>query len=81
MRPIFHIAQEIEKTWVDKSGVNIVSPYARPYLNAMHLLHDMGDMFYHDTADSVVRYFLANATGWRGEDARRIKAELRGMLK
>jgi hypothetical protein len=27
-----------------------------------------------------VRYFLANASSWRGETARRIKAELNAML-
>jgi len=29
----------------------------------------------------IVRYFLSNATTWRGETARRIKAELKQMLK
>jgi hypothetical protein len=28
-----------------------------------------------------VRYFLANATSWKGETARAIKAELKAMLK
>ena len=28
----------------------------------------------------IVRYFLSNATTWRGEDARRIKAELKALL-
>lgn len=26
-------------------------------------------------------YFLANASYWKGEDARRIKAELKSMIK
>jgi hypothetical protein len=34
-----------------------------------------------DSASSVVMYFLSNATTWRGPDARRIKAELNGMLR
>jgi hypothetical protein len=29
----------------------------------------------------AVRGFLANAHHWQGETARRVKAELRGMLK
>jgi len=57
-----------------------VSPYARPYLDAMGQLNSINDMYYLDTADSVVRYFLSNATGWRGETAKRIKAELKAML-
>ena len=39
---------------------------------------------HHDTTDdggSIVLYFLSNATTWRGEDARRIKAELKSLLK
>jgi len=28
-----------------------------------------------------VRYFLSNATTWRGDTARRIKAELKEMLR
>jgi hypothetical protein len=36
---------------------------------------------YADRADMVVRYFLGNATTWRGADAKRIKAELKSLLK
>jgi hypothetical protein len=34
-----------------------------------------------DGAETIVRYFLSNASTWRGEDAKRIKAELKSMLK
>jgi hypothetical protein len=44
-------------------------------------LDTMEDMFIHDSAVSVVAYFLANANAWRGDTARRVKAELRDMLK
>ena len=30
-----------------------------------------------ETAEDIVTYFLANATTFRGEDAKRIKAELK----
>lgn len=77
-RPLYIIAEEIETNWsmIGKG----VSPYARPYLNAMKTLDGITDMYYYDSADSVVRYFLANATGWRGETAKRIKSELKSML-
>lgn len=79
MRPLFAIAHDIDTNW---SGIgNGVSPYARPYLNAMYALDSINDMYGFDSADSIVRYFLANANGWRGETARAIKAELKGMLK
>ncbi len=72
-RPIYEIAREIEGAWAK------VNYAARPYLDAMKECADINGMYYADTAKSVVLYFLANAGTWRGEDARRIKAELKGM--
>ena len=71
MRPIYQIANEIRKDWKK------VSPYAEPYLDAMGHIDDINDDYYLDSAKSVVLYFLSNATGWRGDNARRIKAELK----
>lgn len=73
-RPIYEIADEIRKDWAK------VYFGAVPYLDAMSNLHLITDAYYLDTADSIVRYFLANAGTWRGETARRIKAELKEML-
>jgi len=75
MRPISVIAREIEDDWKEK-----VNKYARPYLNAMHTLNGVDESYYAETAKSVVLYFLSNATGWRGEKARAIKAELKEMF-
>ena len=74
MRPIFDIAREIRKDWKN------VSPYAAPYLNAMSCLETINDRYVFDSGRSIVSYFLANAGSWRGEVARRIKAELKSML-
>ena len=71
MRPIYQIANEIRKDWKK------VSPYAEPYLDAMGHIDDINDDYYLDSAKSVVLYFLSNATGWRGDTARRIKSELK----
>lgn len=54
---------------------------ARPYLQAMYSLDSLSDMYGADNGRSIVAYFLSNASSWRGETARRIKAELNGMLK
>lgn len=54
--------------------------HARPYLEALHHLDSIHDRYYLDSGKSIVRYFLANASTWRGETARRIKLELKGML-
>ena len=72
-RSLSTIAREIEGSWPK------VNYAARPYLDAMKELESIDDMFYMDTAKSVVLYFLANAGSFRGEDARRLKAELRSL--
>jgi hypothetical protein len=53
---------------------------ALPYLHAMAGLNGMADAYGADSARSIVAYFLANAGSWRGDTARRVKAELKGML-
>ncbi len=74
MRNIDTIASEILIDW---KNVNYA---AKPYLQAMFSLNSMQDNYYQDDAQSVVRYFLANAGAWRGDVAKRVKAELKGML-
>jgi len=43
-------------------------------------LHEIADGYGMDDGDGLVRYFLANARTWRGEVAKRVKAELKEML-
>lgn len=75
MRALHVIAREIRAAWP--------RPYfgAVPYLAAMSNMTDLRSMYGADSADNIVRYFLANAGTWRGPDARRIKAELNAMLR
>lgn len=74
-RPIYEIAKDITKHWSN------VSPYALPYLKAMRQIYMIDDMYGADSASSVVRYFLCNAQGFKGEQAKKLKEELRSMLK
>lgn len=74
------IAAEIQRTWVRKDGTPCVYFGAEPYIHAMRGLDKITDAYGYDSADDIVRYFLANANTYRGETARRIKAELRAML-
>jgi hypothetical protein len=69
MRPLNIIAHDIMRTWH--------RPYfgAVPYLQAMLSLDNINEDYGHDSARSIVLYFLSNATTWRGPDARRLKAE------
>lgn len=73
-RPIREIAREIERDWTN------VNFGAKPYLKAMKSLLKVTDRYYLDSAETVIRYFLANAGTWRGPVARRIKIELKGMV-
>ena len=78
-RPINIIASEIKKDWT-KDGKKVYFG-AVPYLDAMFSLNDITDEYGCDSADSVIRYFLSNATTWKGDVARRIKKELNAMIK
>lgn len=74
-RPLSEIAQEITKDWA--------KPYfgAVPYLDAMRSLNSINDDYYADSAKTIVIYFLSNATTWRGDTARQVKAELKALTK
>jgi len=73
------IAMLIHSDWSKQGkGVNYS---AEPYLQAMFQLETMKDNFYLDSASSVVAYFLANATSWKGEVAKAVKKKLNAMLK
>ena len=74
-RSIATIAREIKGDWKN------VWFGAVPYLEAMFALDSINDDYYADSGRSVVAYFLGNAAQWRGETARRVKLELKGMLK
>jgi hypothetical protein len=74
-RYLCDIALDIQRDWK--------RPYfgAVPYIEALGVLTGIHDYYGADRAEDLVRYFLANATTWRGPKAREIKAELREMLK
>jgi len=74
-RSLYVIAREIRSDW---KNVNYA---AKPYLDAMGQLDSIKDNYYMDSGKSVVAYFLSNATSWRGDKAKAIKAELKAMLK
>jgi hypothetical protein len=74
-RALSDIAWEIRRTWKN------VYFGAVPYLNAMFEMNSPRDNYGYDSGVSIVLRFLGNATTWRGADARRIKAELKSMVK
>jgi hypothetical protein len=80
-RSLYVIAEEIRRTWVDKNGKSNVNYAAKPYLDAMHQLTTISDNYGANSAKSIVLYFLSNTVSYRGEDARRLKAELKKIIK
>jgi hypothetical protein len=78
VRPLSEIAREIILDYPKAGDEN--HP-AGAYVVPMLSLDKITDSFYLDSADDIVRYALSNLTGWRGETARRVKTELKGMLK
>lgn len=72
-RSIRDIALDIKMDWKK------IHPTAIDNLNAMLTLEKITDEYYYDTAKSIVCYFLAQASTWRGEKARTIKKELKQM--
>jgi hypothetical protein len=74
-RPLYEVAEEIRKDWKN------IYFGAKPYLDAMSCLESINDNYGWDSGKSIVLYFLANASSWRGEVARRIKKELNTMVK
>ena len=75
-RPLHVIAAEIRRDWGAK--VNFA---ARPYLDAMRGMDAVTDRYGMDSGRSIVAYFLSNASTWRGETAKRVKAELKAMIR
>ena len=74
-RPLYEIAREIKKDWQK------VYFGAVPYLDAMLTLNKVSDNFFEDSGKSIVLYFLSNASSYRGENAKRIKKELKELCK
>ena len=75
MRPINQIAQDIRKEW---KNVNYA---AKPYLFAMFELTDKNSRCGYDNANSIILYFLSNASTFRGQRAKDLKNELKQHIK
>jgi hypothetical protein len=74
-RPLHVIAAEIKREWKN------VYFGAVPYLDVMRSLDNVSDFYGYDSGKSVVIYFLSNASSFRGEAAKRIKNELKSLIK
>jgi len=76
-RPIYQIAEDIRKTWGGMAKVNYA---AKPYLEAMFSLNTIQDDYIMDSGEDIILRFLGNASSFRGEQAKALKAELKALL-
>ena len=68
------IAAEIAADWKKPTDT------AAPLLAAMSQLVGLHDRYIVESAERIVESFLTNAGVWRGDVAKRVKAELRSAL-
>jgi hypothetical protein len=54
---------------------------AQPYIDAMSELWSANDRYRFQTGSDMIQGFLINAQTWRGPVARRVKLELKAILK
>jgi hypothetical protein len=76
-RPLHEIAAE---TLACESLTGNARTYAAAYLVPMLSIGSIADNYGQDSGRSIVAYALSNLSAWRGDDARRIKAELKAHL-
>jgi hypothetical protein len=72
------ISEIADVIYTDWKNVNFA---AKPYLEAMCSLNSINDNYGYDSGKMIVAYFLGNATSWRGEVAKEVKAHLKKLLK
>lgn len=73
-RAICAIARDIQDDWKNMNYA------AKPYIEAMKYLGGIREAYGQDDAESIILYFLSNAGTYRGENAKRYKAELKAIL-
>lgn len=75
-RPLNAIAAEIKRDWRTR-----LNGAAIPYIEGLSELRNARDRWCMETGVDAIQGFLNNAQTWRGEVARRIKLELKAILK
>jgi len=72
---VSELATIIRKNWPK------VNYAAQPYLDAMRSMDSFDQDYGADTGQSIGLYFLSNASSWRGDVAKLVRAELKRRLK
>jgi hypothetical protein len=84
-RPIKEIARAIrdnlEARYRDKPKPPGFYYHSQPYLDAACTMNTLEDNYYLDNGREIVLRLLGNLEGWRGDAARKLKAELKEHLQ
>lgn len=84
-RPLNKIAAEILILWRSNASNPATRKsfhiFATPYAEAMLELSQISDHYGLDDAEDIILRFLCNTNHWRGDNAIRIKNELKAHLK
>lgn len=75
MKQPWEFGNEIKINWEFPSG------YAIPYIDALCRLGDWNSHYVHEHAFGIAARFLVNASTWKGDVAKRVKSELKKILK
>lgn len=74
-RSLSDIAAEIAADWTARHGA------AQPFIDAMRELRTADQRSGIETGSDMIQGFLINAQTWRGDVARRVKLELKAILR
>lgn len=84
-RPVNVIAAEVDAALREIRRNSSPTPswlnHVLPYVSAMLELRSFADFYGVDRGEQIGLRFLSNAQPWRGEQARRIKAEIQLAIK
>lgn len=85
-RDVGTIAREVFTSWAPHLRKNPMAwpnyiKFSFPYLKEMLKMKHVTDPVGLEDGVMVVLYFLNNAHHWRGDDARRLKAELNQLIE
>ena len=81
MKPLNQLAAEILVDWKQSTSTGSYRIFAKPYVEAMLTMHNCEDYYGMEYGDMIVARALNALHQWRGETARRVKAELNEHLK
>jgi len=75
VRPLFLVAEEIEKDWID------ITEDCKYYIECMKELKRINNRQGFDSGKTFVVYFLAECILWHTSNSRKLKKELEEMIK